>query len=173
MRPATGVAIELLALTLVLGPALVVPPGLPFALYVVLVQLLATYLIHCPAHYVVGTVLGIRFRAIRLGKSTLARGLPPRLAGLSSSLPVVTLSTEKSSLARASRREVAAMYASGTVASVGSAIVIAAAATIVEAPTYSALAWGVALLYLFFDAVFSPRSGDLARARSAAKMLPS
>ena len=173
MRPASGVAIEVLALVLVLGPALVVPSGIPLALYIVLVQLLATYLIHCPAHYVVGSVVGIRFRAIRLGKSTLTKILPRRLAVLASSLPVITLSTEKSSLARASSREVAAMYASGTVASVGAAIVIAAAATAIEAPAYSVLAWGVALLYLFFDALFSPRSGDLARARGAAKMMSS
>ena len=57
------------------------------------------------------------------------------------------------------------MFASGTVASVSSAIAIAIAATLAEPPVYAALTWAVAVGYLIFDAVFSPRSGDLMRAR--------
>lgn len=145
----------------------VVPPGLPFALYVLVAQLLATYLIHCPAHYLVGAAVGIRFRNIHLGRTTLARVLPARLAVLARLFPILTLSTERASLAKASKQKAASMYASGMVASVSSAIVIAAAATLREPFPYAALAWVVAIGYLLFDLAFSPRSGDMMKARAA------
>ena len=167
MRPGVGVLIEIAALAGFLALGSAVPLGLPFALYVILSQLLATYLVHCPAHYLVGTAVGIRFRSIRPGKTTLKRVLPTRLAGLARVVPVLTLSTAKGSLAGVSKRKVASMYASGVVASASSAIVIAAAATWAEPIPYAAPAWAVALGYLVFDLVFSPRSGDLMKARAA------
>jgi hypothetical protein len=59
------------------------------------------------------------------------------------------------------------MYASGTVASAGSTLVIATFASLVEPFTYEFLALLSALAYLVFDIVFSPKSGDLMRARTA------
>ena len=144
-----------------------VPPGLPFAIYVLLAQGAGTYLVHCPAHYIVGRVLGLSFRTIRLGRTTLARVLPARLAGLARLVPILTLSTDKASLAKASKGRAAAMYASGTVASVSSAFVIAVVATTTEAFLPAVIAWLVAIGYLMFDVVFSPKSGDIMKARSA------
>lgn len=162
----------MVSLALLLGIAPFVPSGLILSAYVVLAELLSTYLTHCPAHYLVGRALGIRFRAIRVGKTTLARALPRSLAGLARFFPILTLSTEKSSLVGSSRRKVAAMYASGTAASVGSAVAIALATTALEPYPLSAIAWAIALFYLVFDLVFSPRSGDISRARAALRMLP-
>jgi hypothetical protein len=167
MKPLLGVLIEIAALAVLLALIPFVPMGLPLCLYVVIAELMATYLVHCPAHYLVGRIVGIRFRRIRLGKTTLANILPARLARLTRLFPVLTLSTVKSSLAGVSKKEVAMMYQAGTVASVCSALLIAAAATLVEPPLYAALAWAVALGYLIFDLVFSPKSGDLSRARAA------
>ncbi|HKT22355.1 MAG TPA: hypothetical protein VJR06_07100 [Nitrososphaerales archaeon] len=167
MRPAGGVAAELLALSAVLFSGQLLRPGLEFAAYLLLAEALSTYLTHCPAHYFVGKVLGISFSSISIGKTSLARVLPARLAGSLRRLPVLTLATKKASLASVSRRRVAAMYASGTAASTGSAFVIAAAATAAEPWPYSGIAWAVALAYLAFDLVFSPRSGDIFRARRA------
>ena len=59
MRPAVGVAVEVLVLTAVLSLGTFVHAGPAFALYVVFAQLVATYFIHCPAHYLVGAALGI------------------------------------------------------------------------------------------------------------------
>ena len=59
------------------------------------------------------------------------------------------------------------MYASGTAASCASALVIALIATWAEPLAYSAIAWSLAVAYLLFDLAFSPRSGDLSRARAA------
>ena len=165
MRPAMGVLAELVVLAVVLGLGTFVPAGLPFALYVVIAQFVATYLVHCPAHYLVGAALGIRFRGMRIGRTTLARVLPGRLGGIARLVPVLSLSTQRDSLVNVSKRRAAAMYASGTVASVSSAIAIAIVATSAEPLAYEALAWAVAVGYLLFDTLFSPRSGDLMRAR--------
>jgi hypothetical protein len=167
MRPILGVLVEVAALSAIIGGVLLIPTGLAFALYVIIAELAATYLIHCPAHYMVGRVVGIRFRRIRLGRTTLAEVLPPRYASLARLIPILTLSTDKASLAQASKGRAAAMYASGTVASVSSAFVIAGVATFTEAFLPAAVAWLVGVGYLMFDVVFSPRSGDIMKARAA------
>ena len=149
--------------------ALAVPRGAVLVLYLVFLELLATYLVHCPAHYLVGMAVGIRFRSIALGRTALAEALPASLSGLARRLPVPTLKTDKRSLARASNLKAWAMYASGTVASVGAAITVALFASWIEPVAYAFPAWAVAAAYLIFDAVFSPRSGDLMRARRALK----
>ena len=163
---------EVVALAVLLAASKIMPAGLLFGLYVLAAQLLASYLVHCPAHYVVGTLMGIRFRRIRLGLTSLVRALPPTLGRAVRLMPVLTLSTEKDSVSQAPRKGASAMYAAGTVASAGSVLMIAAAATLVEPLTYSALAWIVAVGYLLFDIVFSPKSGDLMRARRALRPSP-
>ncbi len=167
MRPGIGVLTELVLLALVLLSSGLVPSGLPLGLYVVVAEVLATYLIHCPAHYLVGRLAGIRFGRMRFGRTSLARALPPSFSSAAKLLPVLTLSTVKESLQNVSKRRVALMYQAGTIASVSAALVIASVATIAEPVVYAALTWLVALAYLAFDVVFSPRSGDLARARAS------
>lgn len=167
MRPFAGILAEVLLLVLLVIITPVVPPGAPVALYLLAVQLLSTYLVHCPTHYLVGSILGIKFRDLHLGRTTLARTLPQAAAGVARFFPIVTLSTERASLARASHARRAWMYASGTVASVSSALLVAVAATLSEPLTYAAVTWVVAVTYLAFDVVFSPKTGDLMRARRA------
>jgi len=167
MRPGLGIMVEVAVLSTIIGGVRLIPSGLPLALYIIIAELAATYLVHCPAHYIVGRAVGIRFRKIRFGRTTLARVLPARFAGLARLVPILTLSTDKASLARASKGRAAAMYAAGTVASVSSALVIAAAATATEALLPAAVAWLAAVGYLVFDVVFSPRSGDIMKARAA------
>ncbi|MDG6938247.1 MAG: hypothetical protein JRN42_06890 [Nitrososphaerota archaeon] len=169
MKPLPGIVAEIFALAVLLAASRAVPAGPYFGLYVVLAQLLSTFLIHCPAHYVVGAAGGIRFRELRFGRTSLARVLPASLGKVASLIPILTLSTEKRTLSQATRRSAAAMFAAGVVASVGSPLLIAAAATLAEPFVYSAFAWVVALGYLLFDVVFSPRSGDLMRAAEALK----
>ncbi len=166
MRPAFGVLAEACALACFLFLSTVVPRGVPFGIYVVAAELVATYLIHCPAHYLVGFAVGLRFRKLSLGKTTLAKVIPARFSTIANLIPILTLSTDKGSRAGVSKGRLAAMYASGTIASASSAVVIAAVATQSEPLAYSALAWAVALFYLMFDIVFSPKSGDLSRARA-------
>jgi hypothetical protein len=167
MKPAVGVVVELAILVFLVTLVRAFQPGLLLWLYVILVELASTYLVHCPAHYLVGSAFGIRFRNIRLGETTLAKVLPKSLSGLTKAVPILTLSTEKATMARVSKGRRAWMYASGTVASSASGLVGAAAATLIVPQTFALLAWAFALGYLAFDVVFSPRSGDLFRARLA------
>lgn len=169
MKPLTGVISEAFLLVVLLAASRTVPPGVLFGLYVVVVQLLSTYLIHCPAHYVVGTIGGIKFREIRLGRTSLVQALPARLGKVASAMPILTLSTEKRTLSRASRRRAAAMFAAGAVASTSSPLLIAAALTLTEPIAYSILAWIIAFAYLSFNVIFSPKAGDLRRAREVLK----
>lgn len=167
MKPAVGVVIELAILVLLVALVKAFQPGLLLWLYVILVELLSTYLVHCPAHYLVGSAFGIRFRDMKLGQTTLVKVLPKGLSGITKLVPILTLSTDKATLARVSKRRQALMYASGTVASSASGLVGAAAATFIVPQTFALLAWALALAYLAFDVVFSPKSGDLSRARLA------
>jgi hypothetical protein len=167
MKPGLGVSIEIVCLVGVLAVVLVVPAGTLVALYILVAEFAATFLIHCPAHYIVGRILGIRFTNLRVGRTTLARVLPPRAAGLARLVPILTLSTDRASLSEISKGRAAAMYASGTIASTSSALVVAGGATLSEPLVYAALAWAFALIYLVFDIIFSPRTGDLRRARAA------
>lgn len=164
MRPIVGVGAELLALGSVFGVWYFIPSGPAFLIYIVVAELLATYLVHCPAHYFVGSAFGIRFTRIGLGRTTLAKALPPRFGRIAGLVPIVTLSVEKSSLVGLPVSRISAMYLSGVVASSASAVAIAAAVTV--GPLWTAVAaWLIALGYLLFDIVFSPRSGDVMRAR--------
>jgi hypothetical protein len=164
LRPLAGVSAELLALTAVIWAGYFVPSGISYLIYVVAAQLLATYLIHCPAHYFVGRAFGIRFTRIGLGKTTLARALPPQLGRIAGLIPILTLSIDKTSFAGLPQSRISAMYMSGVVAS--SAIAFAIAAAVTGGPVWTTVAaWLVALGYLLFDIVFSPRSGDVMRAR--------
>lgn len=155
------------ALGLVLAAYRLVPAGIAFVVYVLAAEFLATYLIHCPAHYVVGRLGGIRFSRIRFGKTALVKLLPSRISWLGRLLPTPTLSVDRPSLMAASGPAVQAMYFSGTVASSASAVVIAIAVSYSGSFPAAVAAWVLAVGYILFDAVFSPRGGDVKRARVA------
>jgi hypothetical protein len=167
MRAGAGVVAELLALACILALAAFVPGGFAFGVYVIAAELLTTYLVHCPAHYIVGAILGVRFRSISKGRTTLARALPQGIAGFARALPILTLRISEDPARRVSNGRLASMFVAGTAASCASAFVIALLATPVDTLFFAALAWAVAIGYLLFDVVFSPKSGDLARARRA------
>ncbi len=165
MRPITGILLELLVLAGFLGLSPLVPGGILRIFYLLLAQFLTTYLVHCPAHYLVGKSLGISFRALRVGRTTLAKALPPRLGALAQFAPILTLSADKKSLEDVPVARVKAMYLSGVVVSCSSAIIIATSVTFSGDIMLTSLGWTFALGYLAFDIVFSPKSGDVARAR--------
>jgi hypothetical protein len=165
LRPVLGVLGELIVLAGVASVGYFIPAGSLYFLYLVVLEFLATYLIHCPAHYIVGRSLGIRFVSIRIGRTTLAKALPPQLSRFARLLPILTLSTDRATISRAGKGRLSAMYASGTAASVLSAFVVAAWVTPGASLALIVVAWAIAFGYLTFDLVFSPKSGDLMRAR--------
>src|SRR5262249_28200189 len=159
-----GIALEIGSLVLVLASLVFIPLG-KFPLYVIVVQFLSTYLLHCPGHYIVGRVLGMEFIDIGFGRSTLANALPGRLGKAAGLIPILTLKSDRLSVASKPRRSRFAMYASGTIFSIGSAFSLAIVFTYYGNWMAAIIAWIFALGYLAFDAAFSPRSGDLMRAR--------
>ena len=166
MKPLVGIALEIGSLVLVLASLIFIPPG-QFPLYVIVVQFLSTYLLHCPGHYIVGRILGIEFIDIGFGRSTLANAFPGKLGKAAGLIPILTLRSDRHSVASKSGGRRFAMYASGTIFSIGSAFSLAIGVTHDGNWTAAIIAWIFALGYLGFDAVFSPRSGDLMRARRA------
>ena len=143
--------------------------GLAGAVLLLVLQAATTFLIHCPAHYLVGGVLGIRFNRISLGPSTITNALPPSLRGLGRVVPVFRLSVNKETSRAASPGRLKAMYLSGVTASAGSSAVIAVAVTLTGTVLASTLTWSFALLYLFSDVFLSPKGGDVMRARMASE----
>ncbi len=165
-RPAYGVLGEVLLLSLIV--VVLRPFGIsgPIgALALLVAQALSTFLIHCPAHYATGTALGIRFRSLKLGRSSLGRSLPGPLRGTARLVPVLSLSVDSESLKKAGPARAKAMYLSGVGASVVTAFLFAAWSS--QGPNLfaSLVAWTYALGYFVSDLALSPKSGDVMRAR--------
>ena len=166
MRPILGVALELIALAAVLAFVGWFPAGgVVSAILVLLAQALTTFLIHCPAHFVVGSLSGLKFRRISLGQTTLVSALPSSLKPFGRLLPIPYLSVDRGSLKRTSPRRLGAMYLSGVIASAGSGLAFAAIVTLRGNPFATILTWVFAIAYLLSDAIASPKTGDAMRAR--------
>ncbi|MDV3277938.1 MAG: hypothetical protein LYZ69_05665 [Nitrososphaerales archaeon] len=166
MRPALGVVLELVALTAVVGFVGSFPvEGMVGVILLLLAQAATTFLIHCPAHFVVGSLLGMKFRRISLGQTTIMSALPSSLKPLGRLLPIPYLSVNRVSIKRASPRRLKVMYLSGVVASVGSGLAFAAFVTLKGNSLASIVTWIFAIAYLSSDAVGSPKTGDVMRAR--------
>ena len=167
MRPVVGVALELVAMVGVLTAAGLLVGWHPLSILVVLAaQAVTTVLIHCPAHYVVGRALGIRFSRIRLGRSTMGGALPGPLRRVGALMVVFSLSVDPASKQSVPRGRLRLMYLSGVAASVSSAFALAAAFTLVGDAFAAPVAWLFALAYLATDVALSPKAGDVSRARA-------
>jgi hypothetical protein len=153
---------------LVLATAWALSSWYPLSVLILLLaQATTTILIHCPAHYIVGRAVGIRFRAMRLGRTTAVRLLPKSMKRLGSLIVVFTLAVEPASKRGSAPSRLRAMYLAGVTASVGSAVTLAYVASLGGNLLAGAVTWTFALAYLASDVFFSPRAGDLMRARAA------
>jgi hypothetical protein len=164
-----GNAIEVAGLAAALSLLLLAPSLqnilLAFLLYLIALSFLI-FFPHCLAHYVVGRLAGIRFDYYRLGRSGLANLNLPLLSSLGSKLPVLTLKVDRGSLHSVNRWRVSAMFSAGAVASMVLPF-LAAIASIGHLPwTLSLILISIGAANLLFDLYYSPRAGDLARARS-------
>ncbi len=120
---------------------------------------------HCLAHYIIGRVVGIRFSHYYLGLSNIYRLRIPLPASIRLGLWALGIKSVPESLRAASPASKAVMYASGAVASMLLPFTV---------PLYL-LYRGVVDTALFFTALsalnagfslyFSPRAGDLWKAR--------
>ena len=122
---------------------------------------------HGLAHFLVGRTVGIKFRYYFWGRSGVARLHLPLISGLASLMPVLTLKVSKLSLQSVSRARRAAMYASGAVASMCLPLIPIIMALGHLSTAQSGVLLLLALLNMALDLYYSPRAGDLARARSS------
>ncbi len=163
----TGVGLESFVVLLTFLALLVVPKNwslLP--LFYVLVQALLTYFAHCPAHYFVGALSGIRFKRFLLARSAMRKSSSRILRFIGSRALTFVLVVDRESLHEASPRGRRATLLAGVTASVSLPFVVVIYAIFSGSFLSQMLTLGFALFYLAFDYVYSPRTGDVYRART-------
>jgi hypothetical protein len=140
------------------------PPAAAFGLLVAgaVILLVAP---HCLTHYIVGRVVGIRFLYYFFSHSALARLPLPLVRPLAQRLPLLTIKVAPYDLLRVPRKRAAAMLASGTVVSMGLPWLAVAYGFMQGQPVAATLVAVVAGANVAFTLYFSPRVGDLSRAR--------
>lgn len=136
--------------------------GLSLLLYLIALGCLV-FFPHCLAHFVVGRLVGIRFRYYLLGKSSVSRLNLPLLSTLASRVPVLTLKIDRASLNSASRGKRAVVFISGAAASIILPFIVPMV-SIGHAPILvSGILFLTALANAAFDLYYSPRAGDISR----------
>lgn len=159
--------------------------GLVFAVYLIVMASIATqvilrfllYLVSCAclvffphglSHYVVGRFVGIRFRYYYLGKSAVRKLKLPLVSNVASKVPILTLKIDQGTLLSASPQRRVATLAAGAIASMLLPF-ISFVASLGRLPVeFSAALFLICVLNLLFDMFYSPKAGDIARAKAAA-----
>ena len=133
-----------------------------FALYLLSLGCLI-FFPHCLAHFIVGTIVGIKFDYYSIRESSISRlNLPisgPRI-------PVLSLKVNRESLKHTNPFGRAAMFASGAIVSVLLPFIVVASAlpNIPQLPGMLLLI--LAIANAAFDLYYSPRAGDFSRMRT-------
>lgn len=161
-----GIVGTIFALYLLIMTELIQNHFLQFLLYLLSLACLV-FFPHCLAHYLVGRVVGIRFRYYFLGRSGVARLHLPLVSKLAAALPVLTLKVNSASLASVSHARRAVMFASGAVASMLLPSVPAIVSLGRLSVTQSVLIFLLVGFNVAFDLYYSPKAGDMARACSS------
>jgi hypothetical protein len=123
---------------------------------------------HALAHYVVGRLVGIRFRGYGLRGTDHPEDYPPVVRQLMSGLPCFTALTEKESMRRAGRWAKAAMFAAGETSTAVCSLLVGLYAWLSGIPGGLAF-FVVMIVFNAFATVVTaikPR-GDYAKARRA------
>ncbi len=122
---------------------------------------------HGIAHYVVGRFVGIRFQYYYLSRSSVYKLKLPLARAIASRSLVLTLKVDQGSLRSASPGGRAVMFSSGAVAS----MILPFYATLTSVGhlpmNLSAILLLLSAANLVFDLYYSPKAGDISRARSA------
>ncbi len=164
----TEVAGVLFGISLIaLAPAVTTIP-LTFLLYL-MAWFCLLFFPHGLAHYFVGVLVGVRFRHYSFGRSSISKLRMRFLGVFASKLVVLTLRVDQASLRSVSPLRRRIMFSSGAVASMVLPF-FAAAASIGHLPSaLSALLLLISVANLAFDLYYSPKAGDISRAKSASR----
>ncbi len=122
---------------------------------------------HDLAHHITGSIVGIKFQYYFLGRSAITKLKLPLVSRLMEYVPVLVLKIDKASLGKVSVAARRWMYASGAIVSMVLPLLVLPTSyslgPIWVGVLFTLLVVGSALFTLYF----SPRSGDLYRARKA------
>ena len=165
-RVGAGMAVEAFAAALAILLLLVFKiPWFPRPLALLLAQGVILYAIHCPSHYVVGWMVGIKFSGLAVGRSALKKSGSRivRLIGERAVTPVLIV--DRASLARVSPLRRKAMFYSGVTASTAAPFLVALYASLTGDPISILATLVLAIGYMNFNIFYSPRTGDVHRAR--------
>jgi len=123
------------------------------------------FFIHDLAHHAVGKMFGIRFQYYFLGRSAIRKLNLPLVSSLMRRVPVFVLKVDRSSLSGASPRKRRWMYASGAVASMGLPWIIVPSSFSLGPYWVGVFFVMLVLGNTLFTLYFSPKTGDLYRAK--------
>lgn len=169
---ALGTVIELFgiasaAVLLVAAPA-VTSPLLAFIAYFLALVCLV-FFPHCLAHYAVGRLAGIRFDYYYLTKSGVRKLRIPLAGRIGQKIPVLALKVDPFSLRSVSRDRRVAMFSAGAIASMVLPFISVAASFEYLPTSFTLILFLFALANFAFDLYYSPKAGDLAKAKSASR----
>jgi len=170
LRVPTGVgnAVEvlgvLLAFYLLLSTAYAPSTPLRFLLYLISMGCFV-FFPHGLAHYITGRLVGVRFKYYFLAKSSVSKLKLPLFSTLANQFPVLALKVDPESLRSASSGRKAAMFASGAAASMVLPFIAPVASMGRVSVLVSGLLFLVAAANAAFDLYYSPKAGDISRAR--------
>jgi len=165
-RVGAGMVLEALVIALAIPLLLIFRiPWVPRPLPLLLAQGVVLYAAHCPSHYVVGRIVGIRFSRLVVGRSALRKSSSrvARLVGGRAVTPVLIV--DRASLARVSPLRRKAMFYSGVTASTAAPFLVALYASLTGDPISTLVTLIVSICYLTFNVFYSPRTGDVYRAK--------
>lgn len=160
----SAVGIVVGVLLLAIGSSL--PPGLRSISYLASWASL-WFFPHCITHYIVGRLVGIRFRNYFLGQTHLVKALPPRLKPLLARVPVLGIRVEKASLRAARPSARYAMFASGALASMMLPFLVPLYLLLARESGAAGILLAISLANLLLTAFLSPRVGDFYKAKSS------
>jgi hypothetical protein len=123
---------------------------------------------HCLAHYIVGSLMGVRFKCYLVRRSTIEKLGIPLVSDIASKLPVLSLQIDHASLAVVSEKGKTAMYASGALCSAILPFVVVFS-SLNEGSLLSLSLFFCCFGNLLFEFYYSPKAGDFSRIRRSVK----
>ena len=125
------------------------------------------FFIHDLTHHLVGSLVGIKFQYYFLGRSAIRKLRLPLISRIMEQIPVLVLKVDRTSFAKASPKARKWMHASGALASMILPWVIVPSSFSIGPVWVGALFTLLVLSNDLFTLYFSPKTGDLHRARLA------
>lgn len=124
------------------------------------------FFVHDLTHHIVGKVGGIRFQYYFLGRSAVRKLRLPLVSRVMERVPVLVLKVDRGSFAKASPRARRWMHASGALASMILPWIIVPSSFMIRPLWVGILFTLLVLGNVLFTLYFSPKTGDIYRART-------